>query len=167
MKDIYKQPIFYYVLVPIVVAIWPLWLFAVGLPSAEAKLQKEMKKYDDAEKLIEQILTLDPQRLDYAKANEGSSDFDYTTAIDQISGQCKISPSGYKLSSSPIRRMKGGQKSQDATMTIESIDIQKFAKFLSLMHMRWQNLQSTNLSVTKQKGQKDIWKVDLRMKYYQ
>ena len=167
MRDIYKQPIFYYILVPTVIGLWLLWLATIGLPAVKDKFEREKDRYIKAEKLIAQILELDPQRLDYAKAKKSGSGFDYTTAIDQVTRLCKISPAGYKLSSSPVRKMKGGQKSQDATMAIDAIDVEKFARFLSLMHLRWQNLQCTNAAMTKQKGTKDVWKVDIRFKYYQ
>ena len=167
MKDIYRKPIFYYVLVPVLVGLWPFWLAALGLPGAKDSYKKEAGQYDEAEKLITQILDLDPQRLDYAKAKKTGDEFDYTTAIDQVTKFCKIAPTNYKLSSSPIRRMKGGQENQDATMTIDKIDIERFARFLSVMHMRWSGLQCTNVTLAKIKGEKDAWKVDVRFIYYQ
>jgi hypothetical protein len=63
--------------------------------------------------------------------------------------------------------MKGGQESQDATMTIDTIDIERFARFLSVMHMRWSNLQCTNVTLMKIKGEKNAWKADVRFIYYQ
>ncbi|MGB8227130.1 MAG: hypothetical protein WCE45_09765 [Sedimentisphaerales bacterium] len=168
MKDIYKKPIFYYVLVPALLAVWPLWLFTLGLPGAKDSYKKEAGEYSEAEKLIGQILgELDPQRLDYAKAKKGKDKFDYVTAIDQVTRFCRISPTAYKLSSSPLRSMKGGQKSQDAAVAIDQIDIERLAKFLSVMRMRWVNLQCTNISLVKLKGEKDAWKADIRFVYYQ
>ena len=41
MKDVYKKPIFYYVLVPLLLAIWPIWLFAFGLPGAKDSYKRE------------------------------------------------------------------------------------------------------------------------------
>ena len=167
-KEIYKKPIFYYVLVPVLLALWPLWLFAFGLPGARDSYKKEVVDYGEAEKLIGQILgELDPQRLDYAKAKKGNDSFDYVTAIDQVTRLCGIASTGYKLSSSPTRTMKGGQKSQDAAVAIDNIDITKLAKFLSLMRMRWVNLQCTNITLAKLKGEKDAWKADVRFMYYQ
>jgi hypothetical protein len=52
-------------------------------------------------------------------------------------------------------------------MTIDKIDIERLAKFLSVMHMRWVNLQCTNISLAKIKGEKDAWKADVRFIYYQ
>jgi hypothetical protein len=168
MKDIYKKPIFYYVLVPIVVGLWPVWLLGLGIPVSRNNLQKEINDYNEAEKLIGEILNdLDPQRLDYAKTKKGGDAFDYTTAIDQVTRFCRIAPTDYKLSSGPARTMKGGQKNQDAAVTIDRIDIERLAKFLSVMHMRWVNLQCTNVTLVKIKGEKDTWKADVRFIYYQ
>ncbi len=166
MKDIYKKPIFYYVLVPIVIGLWPVWLFVMGIPGSEKGLQKGINDYNEARKLIGEILDLDPQRLDYAKTKKTGEAFDYTTAIDQVTRLCKISPSGYRISSSPIRKTKGGQSNQDASMTIDKIDIEKFSKFLSVMHMRWSSLQCTNITLAKIKGEKNAWKADVRFIYY-
>jgi hypothetical protein len=168
MNDIYKKPIFYYVLVPVLVGLWPLWLFTAGLPGAKSGYEKDVIQYQDAEKSIKDILeNLDPQRLDYAMAKKTRDDFDYATAIDQVTKFCRIGASGYKLSSSPTRKTKGGQKSQDASMTIDKIDIETFAKFISVMHMRWSSLQCSNVTLTKIKGQKNTWKADIRFIYYQ
>jgi hypothetical protein len=168
VKDIYKKPIFYYVLLPIAVGLWPVWLFGLGIPASKNNLEKEIKDYNEAQKLIGEILgELDPQRLDYAKAKKDGGTFDYTTAVDQVTRFCRIAPNDYKLSSSPLRKMKGGQKSQDAAVTVDRIDIERLAKFLSIMHMRWVNLQCTNVTLAKIKDEKDAWKADVRFIYYQ
>ena len=167
MKDFYKQRMFYYIVVPILVGIWPLWLWAAAVPGVEKKYVNDQETFKKAEAIIKQILELDSQRLDYAKANDGAGDFDYTVAIDQMSRSCGVSPSGYRLSSGPIRKIKGGQTSQDATMSIEKIGVEKMATFLSKMQMRWQGLQCTNVTMSKIKDTKDSWKVDVRFTYYQ
>lgn len=168
MKDIFKKAIFYYVLVPVVIGLWPVWLLVLGIPASRSNLNKEIKDYNEAEKLVGEILgELDPQRLDYAKARKGTDAFDYTAAIDQVTKFCGIAPNEYKLSSSPVRKMKGGQKSQDAAITVDRIDIERLAKFLSIMHMRWVNLQCTSVTLAKIKGEKDAWKADVRFVYYQ
>ena len=166
MKDLIRNPIFYYITIPVLVAIWPLWLAIGGNASVEKKFDKELKQFEDAEKIIADILKLDPQRLNYAKANKESTEFDYAVAFDQATKLCKI-PSNYRLSSGPIVRSRGGQSNQDATMVIAQVDIERFARFLSLIQFRWPNLQSTNLTLTKQKGAKNLWKSDVRFKYYQ
>lgn len=168
MKEIYKKPIFYYVLIPALIGLWPIWLLTIGVPSAKDNLQKAMDDYVEAEKLIGQILgELDPQRLDYAKSKKTGEAFDFITAIDQVTKLVRIPPTGYRLSTSPIRKVKGGQSNQDASMTIEKIDIEKFTKFLSVMHMRWSSLQCSNVTLSKIKGEKNVWKADVRFIYYQ
>jgi hypothetical protein len=166
-KDIYKKPIFYYVLVPIVFGLWPIWLFTIGLPGSKKSLEKGISDYTEARTLIGEVLDLDPQRLEYAKNKKTGETFDYTTAVDQVTRLCRILPTDYKISSSPVRTVKGGQKNQDAAMTIDKIDIEKFTRFLSVMHMRWSNLQCTNVSLAKIKGEKDSWKADARFIYYE
>jgi hypothetical protein len=66
-----------------------------------------------------------------------------------------------------MRKVKGGQINQDAAMTIDKIDIEKFTRFISVMHIRWSNLQCTNVSLAKIKGEKDSWKTDVRFIYYE
>jgi hypothetical protein len=166
-KDIYKKPIFYYVLVPIVFGLWPILLFTIGLPGSKKSLEKGISDYTEARALIGEVLDLDPQRLDYAKIKKTGEAFDYTAAVDQVTRLCRILPTDYKLSSSPMRKVKGGQVNQDAAMTIDKIDIEKFTRFLSVMHMRWSNLQCTNISLVKVKGEKDSWKADVRFIYYE
>lgn len=165
MQDIYKNPILYYILVPVMIGLWPLWLRAIGNPSAKNNFHKETQQYKDAEKKIAEILKLDPPRLDYARAQKQADKFDYDTAIAQTVKQCSLSRD-YKLSSGKTRKTRE-QVSQDATLSLDKIEIEKFAKFLSMLQMRWPNLQCTHLKLTKKKNAKDLWKIDLRLQYYQ
>ena len=135
-KDIYKKPIFYYVLVPIVFGLWPILLFTIGLPGSKKSLEKGISDYTEARALIGEVLDLDPQRLDYAKNKKTGEAFDYTAAVDQVTRLCRILPTDYKLSSSPMRKVKGGQVNQDAAITIEKIALERFTRFISGMHLR-------------------------------
>lgn len=167
MKDIYKKPIFWYVAVPALLAIWPMWLIAFGIPNVKTNLTKDANSYVDGEKNIKLILSeLDPQRLDYAKKKKVGEGFDFITAFSQVTQLCQIPSNGYSRNISPPRKTKG-QANQDAAITIEKINIERFTKFLSVMHMRWSNLQCTNLTLSKIKGEKDLWKADVRFVYYQ
>jgi len=165
MKELYKNPVLYYVLVPVLVALWPLLIWSVYLPKAEEDGIKQEKQYEKAEMVMEQILTLDPERLEYANKKSGDIKFDYTTEIDRIADQCKISEDNYTFSSKPVRTSKG-QKSQSATLDLENIDIVKFADFLSKIQLRWASLQCEDVKITKTKGLKDTWRVNLRFTYY-
>ena len=165
MKDIYKNPTFYYILVPIVVALWPLLLSAVYLPRAQSKWDSEKRQYDKAQKIITEILAIDPDRLEFADAKTGDTEFDYASVVERIAGLCKISSSNYKLSSGIIVTSKG-QKSRSAKVGLKEVDIGKLAKFLSTIQLRWANLQCSNVKLTKKKGLPDMWDVDLSFKYY-
>jgi len=165
MKDIYKNPIFYYILVPVVVALWPLLVWSVSLPKAERGWDLETTQYNKAQSLILEILTLDPDRLKFADANDADAEFNYANAVDRVATLCRIPPGNYKLSSG-IVITSGEQKSQSAKVVLNNVDITKFAKFLSTIQLRWTNLQCTKVKLTKDKSLPDMWKMDLDFKYY-
>ncbi len=166
MKEIYKNPTLYYVLVPIMVALWPLLVWTVYIPEAEGKWEKERKQYNDAQKVMKSILTLDPGRLDFTDSKRGAAEFDYAVAVDKIASQHKISAANYKLGTANIIRSSSGQKTQTANVGMNQIDITRFARFLSTIQLHWANLQCERVTMTKQKGYPDAWKVDLKFKYY-
>ena len=165
MKDIYKNPILYYILVPTVVALWPLFIRGVYLPDAERSWETEKAQYEKAQKIMAEILTLDPDRLQFADSRTAAAEFDYAIAVERIANLCKIPSTNYKLSSGIITT-SGGQKSQSAQLVLKQVDITRFAKFLSTIQLRWANLQCERVTLTKQKGLPDTWKVDLGFKYY-
>ena len=165
MKDIYKNPFFYFLVAPAIIGMWPLLLWAVYLPQAQSSWEIEKDRYIDAQKIIDQILTVDPDRLDFAKGQQTSAGFNYATAIDQIAEQYKIPSANYNISTKPVRVSKG-QKTQNCQVILKQIDIAKFANFLSTIQVRWANLQCEKLTVTRKKGLKNTWKVDLGFRYY-
>jgi hypothetical protein len=165
MKQIYKNPTLYYILVPVVVALWPLLIWGVYLPSARHNWQAETVQYGEAQSIIGEILALDPDRLKFADSQNTAAEFDYASAVEKIAGLCGIPPTNYRLSSGIIIA-SGGQKSQNAKVGLKQIDITKFAEFLSTIQLRWANLQCVQVKLTKKKGLPDIWDVDLEFKYY-
>ena len=167
MREIYRNPTFYYILVAILITLWPVWLALGSIPAADKEYEDAKVLFKDAEKIIGQILNLDPQRLDYARAQKKSGEFDYPVAVSQSAKTCSISLSQYKLSTFPIVKRKAGQTSQDAMITLNKVGIEKFARFVSLMQIRWPNLKCSQLRLNKVKGAKNIWKADIRFTYYQ
>lgn len=165
MKGIYKNPAFYYVLAPILVTIWPLLVWAVYLPRAENNWRDEKDQYKRAQVIITDILSIDPERLDFANSKDGAAEFDYAVAIEKVATQCKIPATGYRLSSGTITTSRG-QKSQSAKVVLTQVDVVKFAQFLSTIQLRWANLQCGQVKLTKKKGPPDSWDVDLDFKYY-
>jgi hypothetical protein len=165
MKEIYKNPILYYVLVPAVVALWPLLVWAVYLPRAEEAWKDEKLIYSNSQVTISEILKLVPERLEDADPNKAPVQFDYDTAVFKAASQCKIPPAGCKTNIKPIRP-KSGQKTQAATVTLKDTDITKFAEFLSALQLRWASLDCESITLTSKKGLPDKWDVDLDFKYY-
>jgi len=165
MKDIYRNPTFYYVLVPIIVALWPLLVWAVYLPGAEDNWQIEQKQYLDAQKIIQEILTLAPDRLESGAGKTNADEFDYTTAVDKVARSCEIPSTSYQLASKPMKVSKG-RKFQTCHIVLRGVGIAKFARFISTLQLDWASLQCERIVLTKKKGLPDTWKVDLDFKYY-
>jgi cytochrome oxidase assembly protein ShyY1 len=165
MKDIYKNPMLYYILVPCMAALWPLLVWAVYLPAAERDFDQEKKEYTKARVTIAAILVRDPTRLELADPNKTADKFDYATSVSDIANRCGIAATNYTVSSKPIRT-SSGKKSQSATVVLKQINIASFANFLSKIQLRWANLQCESVTLTQKKGLKDVWKVDLDFKYY-
>jgi len=166
MKDVYRNPVLYYIMAPVVMAMWPLFVWAVYLPRAERNWNSEMAEYEQAKEVMTEILTLDPERLEFADPNSSGAEFDYATAVERIASLCRIPPSNYKLSSGIITTSSDDQKSQSAKVDLEGVNITQFASFLSTIQLRWPNLQCGQIKLSKLKGSPDKWDVDLQFKYY-
>jgi len=165
IRDIYKNPFFYYIFVPIVVALWPLFVWGVYLPNAKNNWKDDKSQYIEAQKIIKEILDTDRDRLEFADPNRTTTEFDYAIAVEKVAGLCRISPANYRLSSGIIIT-SGGQKSQTANVLLKEVDIKRFARFLSTIQLRWANLQCTRVNLKKKKGLPDTWDIDLDFKYY-
>ena len=165
MKDLYKNPVAYYIIIPVVTALWPLLIWGLYLPNAQKNWDLEKNEYTKAKKTIDEILSVDPARLDFADSVSNSVEFDYASAVDQIANFCGIASTDYKLTSGAIIT-SGGQKSQSARISLKQIDITRFAKFLSIIQFRWASLQCENLKITKKKGLVNSWDIDMDFKYY-
>ncbi len=166
MKDIYKNPTLYYILVPVALALWPLFVWGSSLPNAKDSLEKEKGEYRRAQNTMLEILTLDPDRLEFTDANSAAAEFAYFSAVAKVAGFCGIPSASYTLSSGPIITRRG-KKSQTATVGLKDVSITKFAKFLSTIQLRWADLECVQLRKLKKKEAfPDKWDVDLEFKYY-
>ena len=165
MKDIYKNPILYYILIPVIVCLWPLLVWAIYLPAAHKEIEEKINQCNDANDIMFQILTLDPDRREYADSNDVGIEFTFDKAVAMVAGTSKIPPSKYKLNAGSLQT-SGGQKSQSATVSLKQIDIVKFSEFLSTIQLRWANLQCSRVKLTQKQGLPDMWDVDIEFKYY-
>ncbi len=165
MKEIYKNQILYYILVPVFIGLWPLLVWAVYLPRAERQLNSDTELYEKAQKNIESILAIDPERLQLAGEKPKTAEFDYVNEVYRVAALSGIPQGNCKLNSGIIMT-SGDQKSQSAKVTFKEVDVVKFAEFLSTIQLRWADLQCTKIQMTKKKGLLDTWDVDLVFNYY-
>ena len=165
MKDIYRNPFFYYILVPIVIALWPLLVWAVYLPGAQRSCEQEKNEYIKAQEIMTEILDIDGDRLAFVDPNNSPAEFSYANAVDKVATLCRIPAANYKLSSGIII-ISNKQKSQSAKVILKDVDVAKFANFLSTIQLRWAKLQCTQVKLTKKKALRDMWDVDMDFKYY-
>jgi hypothetical protein len=165
MKDIYKNPILYYIAVPVLVGLWPLLVWAIYLPTAEENIKNEQEQCRQAEGIMLEILNLDPDRLEFIDPNDTDAEFSYANAIREVALKCGIPPSKYELNSGMIISTRE-QKSQNAKVDLKEIEIVTFAEFLSMIQFRWADLQCERVKLTKKKLVPDMWDADIEFKYY-
>jgi len=165
MNDMLKNPLFYYIAIPITAALWPALIWGFYLPRAEQNLTNQVKQNKDAEKIIDDILVIDPKRLDYTGNDEAAVEFDYASAVRAAAKTCGINATKYKLSSGQITTSDGNRK-QSANVSLEEVDIKTLAEFLSEIQLRWVNLQCTKVTLRKKKAGPDAWDIDLRFTYF-
>lgn len=165
MKDLYKNPILYYIGAPIIVGLWPLLVWAIYLPDAQKSITEHISQYQQAEPVMMEILTLDPDRLEFTDANDPAPEFTWS-AVDQVANRCKIPEKKCELRSGVMQTISG-QKIQSATVNLRQVGIMEFAEFLSMIQLRWINLQCERVKLTKkQNPDNDLWDVDITFKYY-
>lgn len=164
MKDIYKNTVLYYILIPVLIAFWPIMIKAVYLPKLVELKQKEQAEFESAQKVADQIIQLDPSRLNVANRENVEVDFDYATVFNKIASQYSIRPNQYSVSEKPAQ-LSRGKKNQDARVELEGIDLKTFSQFLSTLLQNWSDLECQDIELIQNKGLKDSWNISLRFKY--
>ncbi len=165
MKDIYNNPILYYIVIPVIVCFWPLLVWAVYLPAAEKNNKDHQAQFKKAEAIMMEILTLDPGRREYTDSNDVDIEFNFDKVVARVASTSKIPPSKWHLNAGAFQT-SSGQKSQSATVSLKQIDIVKFSEFLSTIQLRWANLQCNRVKLTHKQGLPDMWDIDIEFKYY-
>ncbi len=163
MREIYKNPMFYYMIAPVLLSLWPLLVGARYLPAANKALEKDKELYTDAEILINEILELDDERLN---PDEGPTlgKFTYADAVDRAANLCHI-PSGKCDLSTDMTSQSGGKEVQRARVKLGDVSIVQAASFLSRLLSTWVNLTCEGVKLSKKDGMPDQWDVDLKFKY--
>jgi hypothetical protein len=156
----------YYVLIPVLVGMWPLLVWGVYLPRAEQARDGEGKLCIDGQAKVSGILDIDRHRLDVDK-NLVPAEFSYLAAVDRVASLCRIPSSGYSCQAGGIMA-SGGKKRQDAMVALKTVSISQAATFLSKMQTLYPSrLMCENLKLQKlKKGGPDQWDVDFNFIYY-
>lgn len=165
MKYLHKYSIFIYILVPVLVAIWPALILAVYLPASQEQLKNDISAYSDANNKMLNILLLEPERIELGDPNKETIEFSYDHAINEVASLCNISPSNCKWYTGTILDTKAS-KTQSATVTLSNVDITSFAKFLSVIQSRWPKLVCNSAKLTKKANIPDEWGITIVFKYY-
>jgi len=165
MREVYKNPMLYYLLIPVLVGLWPLLVWSVYLPRAEQSREVEGGLCVEGQASAIDILVLDPGRLDPPDKGQITTPFDYGPAVARVANLCKIPPSNYPYNISG-KMVSGGKTRQDARVELKSVGIVQAAKFLWTIQSMWATLQCEDVKVTKKKGTADQWDVDFRFLYY-
>lgn len=165
MKDIFRNPAFYYIAIPIMAGLWPLLVWAIYLPAAQENLENEFEACKDANDIMLQILTLDPQRLELVDPNETDTEFSYYREVDRFASLCGIPPSKCE-NHTQKETHSSGKRTQTANVKLTEIDIATFTKFLSMIQARWPDLQCNTLTLTQKKGIPDVWTIDIVFRYF-
>ncbi len=166
MKNFHKNPNFYYVVIPAVFAVWAMFTWVISLPAAGEKWKKQKREFESSQGLVTQILEVAPEKLDFEKEKEKAKEFDYVNVVDEFAKQWKVSASNYSLNVGKETRRAGKQTVKTATLSIKPVDIGKFINFLSSILSQWHKLQCDEITLTKQKTGKNVWKADVKLVYY-
>lgn len=166
IKKYIKNPLFYYIAIPAVMALWAFLAGIIFYPKAVTNWKDSEEEFKAAQELMKQIIAIEPQRLAY-KAEKGTEVgvFDFTQVINEFATTFSIPTSDFTLNTRGETR-RSGKRARSAVLSIKSVDIEKTSKFLSTMLIRWPDLQCEVMGIEKQAPGKDNWKVDMTLTYY-
>ena len=165
MRDLYRNPMLYYVLIPVMIGMWPLLVWAVYLPAAERACEGDYSLLIEGQTNIIGILEIDPDITRGVDPNRVGGEFDYGSAIDRVANTCGIPAGNHSFSAgSPI--VSGGKKRQDAQVKLDAVSIVQIARFLSTIQATWVDLSCETMKLRKVKAMPDQWDVDFRFMYY-
>jgi hypothetical protein len=166
MREIHKNPMLYYVVIPVLVGLWPLLVWAYYLPQSEHSREVEGGLCVQGQTDVMEILKIDPDRLNMLDKGQIAMEFSYGSAVDRVTNLCKIPTTSVDFSAGLAQPLSGGKKRQDARVKLSNVSIAQAANFLSKIQSMWGLLTCESVNLTKQKGMADQWNVDFRFLYY-
>ena len=160
MRDLHTNPILYYILILLMVGVWPAVVGFKYLPQMTEQRDEWKENVVDANDLILELLSLDPDRLSYAEDSNQPAEFEYENATDRVARGL-----GLVNQMQVIPGRRSGNK-QTAEVGLKDVGIIQATQFLSTLQMRWDNLQCSRVILRKQKEVKDRWDIDMTFIYY-
>lgn len=100
MRDFHRNPIFYYLIIPLLIGVWPLLVWAVYLPAAERDRESDYRELIEAQTQIMGILEIDPDRMN-TDPNRVVGEFAYGKAVDRAANLCSIPATHCIVSAGP------------------------------------------------------------------
>jgi hypothetical protein len=164
MREIYKNPMLYYLLGPILVGVWPVVVCAVYLPAAERSAEDERMQCVEGQSNILDILKYDPERLARVGDREVTGEFSYPKAIDRVASLCGMSSANCNYTTGSIPT-NSGKRTQNAKVSLTSVGIVQVANFLTKAQTMWVNLKCDKVKLTKKQGLPDQWDAELNFWY--
>ena len=165
MKNIHKYSVYIYIIIPVLLAIWPVLVLAIYLPGAKEKLTNDISTYADATNTMLDILILSPERIDSEDPNKETIEFSYDTVVNEVASVCLIHPSNCKWNTGPIGTNKNN-KTQSATVRLSNVNIISIAKFLSTIQSQWPKLVCNSIQLDKKPNRPDEWDALMDFKYF-
>jgi hypothetical protein len=165
MREVYRNPILYYLLIPLLVALWPLLVWGVYLPRNEHQQDIEESLLVEGQDNIIDILRIDPDRLKIIDVNEVTEEFAFGRATDRAANLCAIPSSSCSYSGGGIMKVSGKRR-QEGRIKLAGVSMFQAAKFLSTLQAQWATLTCEQAILTKKKGMPDQWDVDFTFVYY-
>lgn len=166
MREVYKNPILYYLLIPVLVGIWPLLVWGVYLPRAENERGIEGSLCVQGQVDVNDILRIDPDRPIRTTKSLAPTEFSYSAAVGRVANLCKIPPSNWTCNAGNFM-VSSGKKRQDARVKLTAVSIAQAAKFLWTIQSMWPSrLTCENVKLQTKKGMPDQWDVDFSFLYY-
>lgn len=161
MREIYKNPMLYYLIAPLLAALWPSVVMVKYLPEARRQTNADRVLYEKGKACIADILKYDPQRLVISTATKGESgEFSFAKAIDQVANTCRIPSTGCDYTAG-----SADKKTQNAKVTLKSVSIVQAASFLSRIQSSWVGLKCEQIKLTQKEGVADQWDVEMKFWY--
>ena len=164
MRELYRNPILYYVLAPILVSCWPLLVWGYYLPRETEAWERDEQLSGDAQNLMLELLDKDPERLRAAAESQKIGKFTYFEVVNRVANLCRIPSGSLNLSTGDIIT-SGKKQTQQARVGLTNVGIVQAARFLDTIQAMWVNLTCNRIELSKKEGMPDQWDMDLSFRY--